>query len=518
MVQVEIRCRRCLKSRIVAGALFCNVAACATVWKTVHFHSFTPCYPESEMGQAAQPMGNTLAAAGSYPVERRHLERQIIYARVVFVILAVTAVLLEEPQGNRGRTGVFLFAYLGIAVAVLWLRRTISPNGSRISMYVDIGALAILLLLTPSIVPFWIVYLFVAWTAGVRWGLQRSAELAGAVTLAVLLHAAFYIHLDWSQLLSWAALLAGTSTAGVGLAFLGDRYRRQSVEHDLLTRLIGMLQVEQGTAESLRGALQELTSSFQGEKAMLVFEDVDLERVFVWTVAASQEARITPESRPLAQADSFLLDRQDAVIAWNKLDPPVGGFGWDRRNGRKLAEIPSIGDPARQELALRSFMSVPLDFGGHAVGRIMLCNARGRWWPQDLQRFERVVWHLGLPLHNLFLLRHIRARAIEGERSRISRDIHDGILQTLLSVDMQLGVLFRKVRQAPDQAAAALDALAADRPQRDGRAAPHGHRHAPRRGRKRRPGRADAGLRGTVPKRIRPGPGPAPGRRRPPGP
>jgi signal transduction histidine kinase len=53
----------------------------------------------------------------------------------------------------------------------------------------------------------------------------------------------------------------------------------------------------------------------------------------------------------------------------------------------------------------------------------------------------------------------MRARAIDGERSRISRDIHDGILQTLLSVDMQLGVLHRKVRQAPDQVAAGLGAL-----------------------------------------------------------
>lgn len=394
-----------------------------------------------------------------HPVERRHLERQIIYARVVFLVLALMALLLEERQGNSGQTASFLFIYLSVAVGTLWLQRTVLSSGWRVPMSVDIGGLAILLLLTPSIVPFWIVYLFVAWTAGVRWGLQRSAELAGAVTLAVLLHAAFYIHLDWSQLLSWAALLAGTSTAGVGLAFLGDRYRRQSVEHELLARLIGMLQVEQGTAESLRATLQELTSSFQCEKAMLIFHDTDLERVFLWTVTATQLERITPESRPLSQTASLLLDRQDAVVAWDRLDPPSGGFGWDRRTERRLDAIPLIGDPVRRELGLKSCMSVPADFGGHAVGRIMLCNARRRWWPQDLHRFERVVRHLGLPLHNLFLLRHLRARAIEGERSRISRDIHDGILQTLLSVDMQLGVLFRKVRQAPDQAATALDAL-----------------------------------------------------------
>ena len=76
-----------------------------------------------------------------------------------------------------------------------------------------------------------------------------------------------------------------------------------------------------------------------------------------------------------------------------------------------------------------------------------------------MQRFERVVRHLGPPLENLFLLRRLRIRAIEGERSRISRDIHDGILQTLLSVDIQLDVLRRRVPQAPEQVAAELGTL-----------------------------------------------------------
>ena len=67
---------------------------------------------------------------------------------------------------------------------------------------------------------------------------------------------------------------------------------------------------------------------------------------------------------------------------------------------------------------------------------------------------ERIVRHLAQPLQNLFLLRHIRAHAIEGERSRISREIHDGILQTLLSVDIQLDVLRRKVPADPEQAVA----------------------------------------------------------------
>src|SRR5260370_1795551 len=109
-----------------------------------------------------------------------------------------------------------------------------------------------------------------------------------------------------------------------------------------------------------------------------------------------------------------------------------------------------------QELGWKSVLGVTLDLAGQPAGRIMLGDTHRRLLPQDLQWFERIVRHLGPPLQNLFVLRHIRARAIEGERSRISREIHDGILQTLLSVDIQLDVLRRKVPTAPEQATGGL--------------------------------------------------------------
>jgi signal transduction histidine kinase len=394
-----------------------------------------------------------------HAAERRHLERQITYARAVFLVLALTALLLEQPPQHRQAGVAFLLAYLAVAVGLLWLQQTQRHIDWRVPMSVDLAVLGVVLFLAPSIVPFWLLYLFVAWAAGVRWGLQRSIELAGGVTLVVLLHTAYYARLEWSQFLSWVAILAGTSTAGVGLSFLGERYQRQAAQQNLLARLIGMLQVEQGTAESLRLALHELANAFQCEKAVLAFRDTDLERTFLWIVSADQQERITPESRPLSQADAFLLGRPEALVCWNSIDPPRHGFGWDRRTGRTLSELPVIPRDARKELDVRSFMSVPMDFGGPSAARVILCNGRRRWWPQDLHWLDRVVSHLGLPLHNLFLLRHMRARAIEHERSRISRDIHDGILQTLLSVDMQLGVLQRKVRRAPDQAAAGIESL-----------------------------------------------------------
>src|SRR3990172_2570002 len=163
-----------------------------------------------------------------HPAERRHLERQITYARVVFLVLALAALLLDNPQDRGGSPVAFLVSCLAMALGLVWWQRIPRHSDWRVPLAVDLGALGVLLLLTQSIVPFWLLYLFVAWTAGVRWGLQRSIELAAGVTMAVLLHAALQARFEWSQLISWMALLAGTFTAGIGLWFLGDRYRRQS--------------------------------------------------------------------------------------------------------------------------------------------------------------------------------------------------------------------------------------------------------------------------------------------------
>jgi len=88
-----------------------------------------------------------------------------------------------------------------------------------------------------------------------------------------------------------------------------------------------------------------------------------------------------------------------------------------------------------------------------------LANAKSRFASRDLRWLEQIVRQAGPPLDNVFLMRHLRARAVEAERSRISRDLHDGILQTLLSLIIQLGVLSQKSAQKSDHVSADLSRL-----------------------------------------------------------
>ncbi len=261
------------------------------------------------------------------------------------------------------------------------------------------------------------------------------------------------------RVIGWLAITGGTFAGGAGLAFLGDLSRRFATQNAFFSRISATMNVEQGLAESLRLLLEELAMAFSADEALLLYRDTDLERIFLWRLKSGESERLIPETLPLSRTDGFLLDDMEATLCWNSLVGPGSGFGWDRRDGRPLKNLPRIPGPTQTELKIRSLMTVAFDQAGAPVGRFFLLNGRKGQRPfqkSDLAWLERIAQHISPSLENIFLLRHLRARAIESERSRISRDLHDGILQTLLSVEIQLDVLRRRVPTTPDQAISGL--------------------------------------------------------------
>jgi signal transduction histidine kinase len=204
---------------------------------------------------------------------------------------------------------------------------------------------------------------------------------------------------------------------------------------------------------------EELVRAFGCEHALLVFRDAELDRLFVWRARRGERGRIAPEILPLDRSDSYFLDDLETSLCWNSFENAGEGFGWNHYDGRRVPEPPRLPGPSRKALEARSLLSVVLEFSEEPVGRVLLLNGAGPFTRHDLRWLERIFRHLGPALENLFLLRHLRARAIEAERGRVSRDLHDGILQTILGVDMQLDVLLRQVERDPASAAKDLAAL-----------------------------------------------------------
>jgi signal transduction histidine kinase len=387
--------------------------------------------------------------------EIRYIERQIDYARPIVALLALIA-LLEQPAHASQRSISFLIAYLILSLFAVAVDRLLRNVSWHLPLACDLLALAFFMYVSPSAVPAWFPYLFVCFAAGIRWGLRPAFPLAGLLALALVLLTAVKGEIHWMRVAAWIGLVLATLAAGAGMAFLGDRSRRFAIENEFFSRITATMQVDQGLAECLRLMLDELGHAFRVEQALLVYRDADLERIFVWRLKTGESERLLPENLPLTRADGFLLDDLDATICWNNVSGQGSGFAWDRRDRRRLKSIPRLPGTTLQELNIQSMMSVAFDQGAEPAGRLFLLNGTDMFTPEDLLWFERIARHVSPSLENVFLLRHLRARAIEGERSRISRDLHDGILQTLLSIEIQLDVLRRRVVAAPEQAVSSL--------------------------------------------------------------
>jgi signal transduction histidine kinase len=128
-------------------------------------------------------------------------------------------------------------------------------------------------------------------------------------------------------------------------------------------------------------------------------------------------------------------------------------LGWMEHDRDPTKKLPP--QSLAEELHARSLMTVPMnsstassqDSSQSSFGRMFVLDGRRRYSVSDLRWLERAATRLALPIENLFLLRHLRAQAVEAERRRLAGDLHDGLLQSLLSLNIQLDVLRHRVEE-----------------------------------------------------------------------
>ncbi len=395
--------------------------------------------------------------------ERLYLERQVTLARAVIAALSLVA-LLETSAAPVSRLSiVVLSSYLAVALVAALAERFLGETRLRIPLAADLVVLAAFLYLTPSVSAFWFLFLFTVFALATRGNTRALLVLVGLATVAIIVRVAVEEPFRWQSIGHWVVIGIGTLVSGLGMGFVGAREQQHIARQQFLEKLTGLLQFERGLNESIRKMLGELSLIFKCERACLAIRDDELERLFVWKVRSDGSELGGPEALSPSRSDVFLLDSLEVSMGWNGGSGGRGrGFGWDRRSGARFRSVAPPPESTRNEFDAHSLMAVTIEANGRPAGRVLLANpieSRRRFSAGDLRWLEQIIRHIASPLENIFLLRSLRARAIESERSRISRDLHDGILQTLLSLKIQLDVLRRKLPERPEQACQELAGL-----------------------------------------------------------
>ena len=421
--------------------------------------------------------------------ERLYLDRQVTLARAIFVALALVDLIEMSVAGSRTAAAIFLAVYLLLALAVVLYERLSSETSFTIPLVADFVALAVFLFLTPTVSAWWFLFLFVVFALATQGNTRLMLALVTVATAGIIFRVAMMELSGWSGAWHWLTIGLGTVISGLGMGFLGAREREHLERQQFLEKVSRLLQFDRGLTESVRQALGEIAMAFECEQACLAIRDEELERLFVWKIHPNDRELGGPETLPLSRSDTFLTEAFESSFCWEFNEGAGTGFGWDRRSGQIFRTLPAPPSSTREEFGARALLAVTIEAGGRPAGRVLLVNPNGssaasgssasgatgatggtaalngaggphrRFTRGDLRWLERIVRHVGPPLENVFLMRHLRARAVESERSRISRDLHDGILQTLLSLNIQLDVLRHKFPWTPEQAGKELETL-----------------------------------------------------------
>ena len=122
-----------------------------------------------------------------------------------------------------------------------------------------------------------------------------------------------------------------------------------------------------------------------------------------------------------------------------------GMLGLIIRENRSF-RIPDINvDPRRHGFPphhppMSSFLGVPIAYGGESLGRLYLTNKldAAEFTEDDQELVETFALHAGIAMTNARLHERMRGLAVVEERERISKDLHDGIIQNLYGVGLAL--------------------------------------------------------------------------------
>ena len=224
---------------------------------------------------------------------------------------------------------------------------------------------------------------------------------------------------------------------------------------DVVDLLIARLSDSPKLFHSIEIVASGLMRFFGAHRALLVGHDTGGGRDFLWDARAKPESELVDlrfdEPSGASAGLATGLPPGDWVLASPEQGAPhAGGYdlyaagpeavGW---SPAPFAETEAV----RQLSPFRTLVSILVSPMPGWSGRVILCDPRAfPLGPGVVGQLRAIAERIAPVLLNVYLLRHLRPSIRGAEQTRVARELHDGVLQSLIGIEMRLEVL--RVRAA----------------------------------------------------------------------
>ncbi len=427
------------------------------------------------------------------PGEVRRIERWLASARVFLAVSALVAIWMDpgEIRYSLWAYGLLAFYILQGFFIIVFLRRhqESTPSFRLLVHSADIIWPALIsIFATGQSNPFFLFFVFVLAGAAYRWGLWETVGTAAAAVLLLWIES-FLFHWGFINWLNgifashhWPLLTVDFTdyepkrlfmrsiyllVLGFLLGYLAEQQKQLRAEKAVIARTLGKARVEAGLTGTIEEIAGELLSMYGAKQMFIASQETSNYRVFVGELRRVGENTAFRWLDPSASDRDLYLYESPATTCYvkrtSKKDPASFSIlGLDRTGGRVQEVTPEFLDPLAQKYDFKSLMTVSFVFGREWSGRILLLDPSLTGETEEELRFlQELVQQVGPAVYNVLLLRRLRLRAGALERARFARELHDGAVQSLIAVEMQVDVLRRQSPGRPELVAPELKRIQA---------------------------------------------------------
>lgn len=432
-----------------------------------------------------RPFENRLrwrARAPVSPGEVRRTERWLATARVFLAITALVAIWMDSASlGYPFWTFILLGLYIthGLVIMVLLRLRQQSTRSFRLLVHgVDVAWPALISLYGagPNN-PFFLFFVFVLAAAAYRWGLLETVATAIA-GVGLLWVDSLLVNLGWIRtvdafLMAHHLPLIRTNEAEFEprrlfmrsiyllvmsflLGYLADQQKQLRGEKAVIARILGRARVEAGLTGTLHGILTDLMEMFGSERALIASQEANSHHVFTGEVRAQSDGQTTFKWLENTSQDRAVYLFESAADVWfvqgrDAATTQANVTSLDKE-GNRVGYVPErFMEAFAQKHPFRDAIVVSFLFGREWWGRFFLLDPQSAGnAEEELHFLQELVKQAGPAVYNVYLLRRLRLRAGAAERARFARELHDGAVQSLIAVEMQVDVIRRQSQTRPE--------------------------------------------------------------------
>jgi signal transduction histidine kinase len=235
---------------------------------------------------------------------------------------------------------------------------------------------------------------------------------------------------------------------GLLLGYLAEQQKHLRAEKAVVTGILSKVRVEAGLTGTMQQIFNEAMSMYGASRLVVASQETHSHRVFVGEMNKSPNVAPSEfrwlESGP-RDVKTYLEDFPGDVCyasidgdRWSILALDQDGNQVPIENLAPLSQLRDVQN-------FGSLITVTFLFGGEWRGRVFLLNPSWRGEKQEELRFLlNLVRQVGPAIYNVYLLHRLRRRAGAAERARFARELHDGAVQSLIAVEMQVDVIRRQ--------------------------------------------------------------------------